>query len=237
VASASAPPPIDLADLGRGPWGTFLHGPSRAVLQRCAYALALASDPRPTWIEICERGTAPDTEGPASLGWIPDDHLFFVHPTDARPENGIANLALTGLVRSDEPTAVLAEITDFLRLPSIVQDAMSRLPGGPERSAFVVANTDKVRSYYPSEAGGIRPIVDAMVRANALPIFAAVGPPGAGRWAFDFVLEVRAPDLARWRQGTLVCEQAPTGTSLPIGVPVPLPTVPGLAGPLDRARN
>ena len=228
-----APPALDFHVLGRGPWGTFLYGWSRPVVDRIAYAMARANDPNPTWLDIRDADGGSDLASPSDLGWIPKDHLFFVSPTDAMPQDATASRVLWSVVRSDEPSAVIAGLTDFLRLPPTVQVAVSQVGREPARPVVVIANSDRVRDYYPREPAGVRPIIDAILQAGVLPVFAAVGPPGTGRSAFDFVFEVRAADLGGWRAGSLVCHKAPPGTSLPLDLPIPLSSLPQVVEALD----
>jgi hypothetical protein len=220
---------IELRDLAAGPWAVFVHSPSRSAALRVGFGLARARDPNPTWVEIRDPSAAIDPPGPAELGWIPEDRLFLATPGDARPEHGVANMALWNVVRSDEPSATVAGLADFLRLPTIVQDAVSRVGSENPRPVLVVANTDRVRSAYPRDAPGIRPFLDAMLGASVLPIFLSLDPAGPGRMAFDVVLEIRSPDAHQWRSASLVCEKAPADSTLPVGDPVPLPDLSGMA--------
>ena len=237
MPGAGRPRPFDLRDLGRSAWGTFVHGTPRAIVLRTAFALAKANDPRPTWVDIREREGESDVTGPTEMGWIPEERLFFVSPADARPQDAVANMALWSVVRSDEPKAVVATLTDFLRLPPTVQDAVSRVGAAPSRPVFVVANTDRVRAHYPKDVAGVRPIVEAMLHAGVLPIFSALGPPTPGRLAFDFVLEAKAPSLARWGAGGLTCEKAPPGTSFAPGATMSLADLPGVAEYFETSES
>ncbi len=214
--------PVDFRALGTGAYGTFLYGESRPLVDRLGYAMARANDPNPTWVDIRDPQGASDVSSPSELGWVAEDHLFFVSPAEARPQDAEANMALWTVVRSDDPEATVGGLTDFLRLPPKVQVAVSRMDASAPRPVFVVANSDRVREYYPKEATGVRPIIDAMLQAGVLPIFAAVGAPGEGRAAFDFVFEVSSPHANDWRAGSLTCHKAPAGTPIPVDVPIPL---------------
>jgi len=205
-----------------------MYGTDRSLLLHVALALGKLSDPNPYWVDIRNADRAGEPSGPVALGRIPGDHLYIVSEAEARPENAQANGTLWTVVRSDEPAPEVAEFTDFLRLPRTVQEAVSRSGSEGRRPVFVFANTDRVRPYYPTTAADVRPIVDAMVRAGVTPIFAATGPPGAGRWAFDFVFEVRADPTHDRRGGSLVCERAPPGLSVATGQVIPFGRVPGL---------
>jgi hypothetical protein len=222
---SGARPTIEFNELTRGLWGTFLYGSPRSLVDRLAYAMARANDANPTWVEIRDATGAPDPGGPSEQRWIPEERLFYLTPSEAMPQDAVANMAMWTVIRADEPRAVVATFTDFLRLPPAVQEAVSQVGRESSRPVLVVANSDRVRDYYPKEALGVRPIIDAMLSVGVLPVFASVGPPGAGRAAFDFVFEVEAPDLEGWREGSLVCHKAPPGSPVPVETRIPLPAV------------
>jgi hypothetical protein len=226
AAAHSGGPSPDLTVLGKEGLGTYLYGPDRRTLLDAAFALAQLCDPNPYWVDIRDAGRTGDAADPVGQGRISDDHLLVLVEGDARPQDAEANMALWTVISSDEPEATVTQFTDFLRLPPRVQEAVSRSQSDGRRPVFVFANVDHVRPYYPTNAADVRPSIDAMVHAGIVPIFAAVGPPGAGRWAFDFVFEVRSdPDR---QKGTLVCERAPPGLSVSTGQTLPFSGVPGL---------
>jgi hypothetical protein len=218
----------DLSAVGREGLGTFLYGPDRPVLLHVAFALAKLCDSNPYWVDIRAADPIGDSSDPVGLGQIPEDHLYILQEGDARPQDAGTNLALWTVVRSDEPPSTVATFTEFLRLPRVVQEAVSRSRGDGRPPVFVFANADHVRPFYPKTAIDVRPSIDAMVRAGVVPIFACAGLPGAGRWAFDFVFEVRPDPGHDRRRGALVCERAPPGGSVSAGQIIPFDSVPGL---------
>jgi hypothetical protein len=219
----------DLVALSAEGYGTFLYGQDRHALLRVAYALARLNDPNPYWVDIRPPTRLGDPDDPVGLGWIPDDHLFVVEQDEARPLDAEANMALWTVLRSDEPKSAITAFTDFLRLPRQVQRAVGSSRSDVGRPVFVFANADRVRAHYSTTSAGVRPYVDSMLRAGIVPIFASAGQPGPGRWAFDFVFEVRTPQLSDWSGGTLACERAPPGLAVVSGQVRPLLSVPGLA--------
>jgi hypothetical protein len=229
ASSGAGAPGSDLRSLSGEGFGTFLYGTDRIALLQVAYALAKVNDPSPYWVDIREADRADDPDDPVGLGWIPQDHLFAVVESESAPLNAEANMALWSVIRSDEPRSVIAQFTDFLRLPRAVQEGISGSRSDAGRPVFVIANSDRARPYYPTTAGDVRPYIDSMLHAGIVPIFASVGPPGAGRWAFDFVFEVRTRQAPEWRRGTLVCERAPPGLPVASGQVRPLESVPGIA--------
>jgi hypothetical protein len=226
--TGSGPP--SLSALSRGPWATFLWGDPRSVINRVLYALVVANDSSPYWLDIRGPADTPSEPGPVELGWIPPDRLFLTgEPAEARPQNAIGNLALSSLVRGDESPQDLSHLSDFLRLPPIAQEIVSRLNRTEMCHVVAIANGDRVRRDYPTTIEGVRRVIEPFLAAPILPFFSATPPPGEGRWAFDFVFEVRAKSLAHWREGLLVPEKAPPGVGFAVGRPIPLRSLPQLA--------
>lgn len=232
MGQGTTSPPPDLSYLGRSSVATFLYGSSRTVVLRLAYALARANDPHPYWVDVRDPNDYLDPPGPVEMGWIPDDHLFVVSRSEAKPQDAVSNLALWTVVRSDEPRSVIGGLTDFLRLPASMQELLGRYGGNTSRPVFVVANTDRVREYYPRNVSGVRGVIDAMLGAGVTPIFASLGPPGPGRFAFDVVCDAQAKDLTHWKEGHLACERGVDNSPFRPGTDIPLSTVPAFAAAL-----
>lgn len=230
-SSASVPP--DLSVFRRDSPAIFLYGSSRTVVLRTAYALARANDAEPYWVDVRDPSDALEPPGPVELGWIPENHLFVVARSEAKPQDAVSNLAIWTVIRSDEPQAVIGGLADFLRLPKSIQDALSQYGQEIQRPVFVVANVDRVRESYPRDVSGVRGVIDAMLHAGVAPIFAALGPPGPGRFAFDLVFEVQAQDLDHWRDGFLRCERSAEGLGFRSDQQIPLRSHPGLVAALE----
>ncbi len=221
-------PVLDLRTISRGAWATYVYGASRSALLRATFAVARANDPAPYWVSIREADEPVVPPGPLELGWIPPERLFIVSRAEARPRTAAPPESIWKVVRSDEPGSTIGDLTRFLQLPEPVQRLLGRFGGENARRVFVVANADRVREAYPNSVEGVRPILDTMLKAGALPVFAATSPAGPGRFAFDFVLEVRVPDPEHWAEGTLFCEKAPSKSGLRAGQGYPLRTIPAL---------
>jgi hypothetical protein len=219
-----------LSSLGRGPWATFIWGDPRTVLNRVLYAMVRANDTSPYWLDIRGSADAPSEPGPVELGWIPPDRLFLTgEPAEARPQNAVGNLALSTIVRGDEAPQDLSHLSDFLCLPPIAQEIVSRLNRTELCHVVAIANGDRVRRDYPTTVEGVRRVIEPFLAAPILPFFSATSPPGEGRWAFDFVFEVRAKNLAHWREGYLVPEKVPPDVEFAVGRRIPLGSMPQLA--------
>ena len=198
--------------------------------------MAAACEPNPVWVDFRVADTAPDESGPVAGGVVPKDHLYVVTKSEAKPGPAVTDRALWTVIRSDEPKDTIAELTDFLRLPPRAQEIVGRAGGQGRRLSLVVANSDRIREFYPGYAQLIRALIDTTVRANMVPIFASLPPTDPGYLAFDLVFEVRAQGLAQWREGTLRCEKAPAGSEFVAGRSTPLSAFPELASLLDGRR-
>jgi hypothetical protein len=225
--------PLAIETLRQGPYAVYLHGSPRSLILRVAYAFARANDPKLFWVEVRDSNETVDPPGPVELDWIPNDHLFVVSRSEAKPQDAVSNHALWTIIRSDEPRSVLSGLTDFLRLPAAIQGALSAYGSEESRPIFVIANADRVRPYYPATVEGVRTFVDSMVRAGVVPFFVALSPARPGRFACNLVLEVRAPDLTSWSEGTLLCERSIPGASFQLGSPIPLDSIPAIGAALE----
>jgi len=232
--AAGTPPP--LRAVGKGPWGTFIYGTSRPLVQWLAQAMAAAYEPNPVWVDFRDADVGPDPSGPVALGAVPEDRLYVVTRSEAKPGPAVTDRTLWTVIRSDEPKDTIAELTYFLRLPPRAQEIVSRAGGKAPRLALVVANSDRVRDFYPRYGQLIRALIDSTIRAHLLPFFASLPPTDPGYLSFDLVFEVRAKGLTEWREGTLRCEKAPADSEFVSGQTSPLGSLPELASLLDGRR-
>ncbi|MCI4360181.1 MAG: hypothetical protein L3J91_00595 [Thermoplasmata archaeon] len=222
-----------LTVLGGPPSTTFVFGSSRELVGICAWAMARANDPTPFWLDIRGDDGRPDPGTPAALGWINPDQLFVLSAVEARPTPRVGARTIANVLRADESHEIIAELSEFVMLPSTVQEMIALHTGGGTRPAFVIANVDRVRSEYPTDPAGVRRILDVLVHQGVLPIFTSTPPPGPGRRAFDFVFEVRAADRRHWRGGELICEKAPDGSGFRTGSSVRLEDLPEVANSIQ----
>ena len=209
---------------------TFVWGDSRAALGRVLYAMARDVDPEFFWLDIRSPSDVVLEPGPIELDLIPNHRLYVTaQPSDVHPQDPIANLALSVVVRLDSPEAELGLLVDLIRLPQLTQKIMGDLdrPGGPH--VLVFGNAERVREFYPRTAEEVRPFLDAEIRAGVIPFYGLWGPAGPARMVADFVFEVRVRDLLHWRDGALLCEKAPTGSAFHAGQAIPLTSVECLA--------
>ncbi|MFZ0831046.1 MAG: hypothetical protein WCB18_04610 [Thermoplasmata archaeon] len=222
-------PPI-VSDRTHGPATVFVGGPSRPVVNGVAFALAETIDLTPFWLDLRNGLKGNEGPDPGNTGWIPPDRMFVSENGQGLEiGNTVVEPALWTIVRSDEPQSVLSNLTDFLRLPQLIQEILSAvLPnGGPK--ALVAANSDRVAHLFPRTADGLQKFL-ATLAASSLSIVAAhTGPTSPGRFGFGtvFRLEVQTPE--QWMEGTIICEKGIEQGPFAIGRTNRLSDVPSIA--------
>lgn len=212
------------------PATVFVGGPSRQVVNGVAFALAEMIDLTPFWLDVREAATSTDAPDPGNLGWIPPDRLFV-------SEGGRGLEALTTkadstlwtIVRSDEPASVLTHLTDFLRLPELLQEIIAAAGpnGGPK--AVVAANSDRFAHLFPRTAEGLQRFLGTLAASSLSIVAAHTGRVGPARFGFRTVFRVEVAAAERWMEGTLVCEQGIDHGPFAAGRSNRLSDVPGIA--------
>jgi len=214
--------------IARGRWATVVHGESWSAVHRVVYAIAGDVDPQFLWLDLRSAEEPADEPGPVELGWIPDSRCLVPKElTELAPRPAADARSLHAVVRSDDREA--APFSDFMRLPPIKQEIAAGLGADHERRVLVIANAERIRSQYPGDPSAIRPLLDAQLSAGLIPIVGARIRADPARLAFDFVFDVEAPDVAHWREGSLLCEKAPPGTPFHAGERTPLSAVSSIA--------
>ena len=125
----------------------LIRGDSRVACNCVALALVSAMKGDYCWIEVRDPDSLPEAGEPSQAGAIPPDRLTLVRPESLRPTTEPADLPLWAAVRDDPASNELARLTDFLKLPQIVQEALHRRPKQPF-TTMVVANGDRIAEFY-----------------------------------------------------------------------------------------
>jgi hypothetical protein len=218
------------------PRSVLIYGPSRPLVNLTLFAFAEAITPQFHWLDIGVPGEERPPVDPVQLGWIPEDRLWQVERPDAlRPDDLTANLALFGLIRSDEPPATLTQIIEFLRLPDTSQRILSTRPNDGRPGALAVTNAHRVIAAYP--ANRVPPILAVHLNAGFSVLVGFADVAGPGRAFFDFVFRLDCQNVADWPTGHLICEKGITSGPLRDARPVALSEIPMLSDVLSRATS
>jgi len=212
------------------PCSIYVYGDCRPVVNGVAFAMADMLDLAPLWLEVRDPQDGHDEPTAGSAGWIPPDRLFLSDSgSGLEPNDAIANFALWNIVRSDEPGEVLADLTDFLRLPQMIQEVIGHATSESSPRAIVVANVERVQHLFPQEPGSLRRFLRSILNHSVSLVVAHTGPPGEQRSVFSAVFRVHASTLSAWKVGTLECEKGLMRGPYSVGRPRRLSGIPSVS--------
>lgn len=204
----------------------YVSGDVRPLVNRVVFSMAQSLDPMPFWLEMLQKGEEPD---PLRLRWIPPERLFpSERPEDLEPSQGVGNLALWSIVRSDEPSDQLAHLTDFVRLPPLIQELLGQVPQGPTLRALAVGNADRVEHLFRERTDEFRGLLEYLTASSVCLVVGATGSPGVHRGLFDAEFHVSGASLTSWRSASIVCDRTTAGPDFPVGRRWTLGELPGL---------
>ena len=144
-----------------------------------------------------------------------------------------ANLALFALIRSDEPTAVVTQLTEFLRLPETSQRILATAPADGRPGVVAVANAQRVMATFG--ASQVPPILKVHLNAGFSVYVGFADDPGSGRDVFDFIFRVNSDHLSDWTGASITCEKGVKSGALREGESLPLEEIPLMAALLTRS--
>ncbi len=221
------------AQLWERPTSILIHGPSRPLVNLTLFAFSELTTPRFQWVDIQVPGEPPLATDPVRLGWVPAEQLWTIdRPSALRPDDLVANLALFSLVRSDEPSSSLVQLTEFLRLPEVSQRILAARPRRGEPGVVAVANAHRVMSAFPAERV---PAILGVHRSSGYSVYIGFAEaPGAGAELFDLVFRLDGETVAGWKRARLTCTKGIRSGPLAEGRSVDLGDVAPLAEVFSR---
>ncbi len=229
------------AELAATPLSFFLWGTSRRATNVLAHALAGVVDREFLWLSIRpgdDRRTE-DEDWQARL--LPAHrHLPSVAPADLTPDDAGSNLAAWTMRRAENTAGGpgLAGLLDFLRLPPGLRSVAEELDRERGTRCLTVANTDRIRALYPTDADGLRPFCRALTGRGVALIVTSVPPANPARFAFDVVMRIENYPDGAWRTGRVIVEQGLPHPPLRAGAVIDLAELPDYrasAESIDRA--
>jgi hypothetical protein len=190
----------------RGPTSTIVWGDDRSLLNWVAYALASATDPEFVWTDVRFPDQVLPTTDPLSRNLIPKERLTVVGPRELQPNDSAANVAVSAVIRSDEPPDNVQRVLDFLRLPATTQRTLEQpRPAGQPRVA-VLSNGQRIVAFYPTPEV-IDPTIRAIVGADIILIMTLADAGPSGRFRFANVLHIEGSVREGWRNAQVDVEQ------------------------------
>lgn len=189
------------------PTSVVVYGTSRPLLNWVAYAWACAADREVIWVDVRLRGEVRDNSDPVSRQLVPPDRLHVVYPDELVPDDAAARTAIGGVIRDKESSGAVRRLMDFLGLPSLTQQVLSREPSGGLPRILVFSNAHRVVSTYPPES--VTQVVRAVVDCGTTLLSSFADAPSDARHAFETVLHLEGSDLREWKHAILRVERGP----------------------------
>jgi hypothetical protein len=211
-----------------------IWGASAGDRARLAWAIALRVDPDPLWIQIEGPSGTHDPAELAVLDRLPTDHLFAVQAGELAPETYLGNMAGSFVREEASSDDRLHAVADFMRLPPLFRDILGGRSAHHPTKALVIANSDRAAALYPSNEGGIRPLVESINEVATTVIFViSTTPRPYNARVVDYLIQLKDDDPGGISVVRAECPQgAPPGTPglLALGDRRPLSTLIDLIG-------
>jgi len=218
---------VAAAGLFDRPSSAILCGTDRSLLNWVAYALSSAPGVQSIWTDVRLDDELLDPSDLLRRELIPKERFLTVSPDKLARDDYAGNLALGGLVRSDEPEETVRRFADFLRLPAHTQALISRIPRDDRPVVLVLSNAHRLAALY--RAPDVEPTLRAIVESGVSLLMTWADALSGGRLAFDRILHVRGSMESGWKRAVLSMERgSPVGLLRP-GAEVALEEYPPVA--------
>ncbi len=201
--------------LRKRPASFYIHGISRTEVNLVAYYLARSLDPRFHWIEVTRASQSPT---PRYAEWPEAGRRHFVfRAREFTPAHPVSDGKLEDVFGPSESADTVAHIRDFVRLPDVIQDILTRPAPAPVPRVVLLSNTDLTERDYPPEPGAFHPFLRAMETEGATIICSRAGIDRPNRFDFDFVLRIDIESGSEIAAANLLVEKGRPGTPFETG--------------------
>lgn len=184
----------------------YLQGTDRVRLDQVALQVARHLDPEFIWLDVEEREELAEQRPVELEELLGTGHLRpIAAPGKVRGNDPAANHAFWSFIRPDEDDEVIARVTDYLRLPEVLQSLVAELGESERPRALVLANIERLTTLTDLGPSYFRSVNRALNRAGVTTIATEVGHGAATRYGFDFELVATPDDESRPPAQSLVC--------------------------------
>ncbi|HYB79062.1 MAG TPA: hypothetical protein VEG66_04795 [Thermoplasmata archaeon] len=172
-----------------------------------AWALAHRIDAEPYWLQIELASELHDAAEYSIVDQVPSEHRFLLHPEEMAPQTGASNVA-TWFLRTDVGAGErLHHLADFTRLPLLAQQLLEGRSAYSPTKALVIANSNELEGFYPQEAGGIRPFIEAINEYATTLILTTSVNPSPNAQDLDYLFHLTEIDRGNRKVARVICEQ------------------------------
>jgi len=216
------------------PRSVIMFGDDRPLLNWVAWAIASESDPEFFWPDVRLAGQAPDSTDPMAHNVIPERQLRVRPPNELVPDHSAANVAVSAVIRDDEPPENVRRLIDFLRLPRNTQQVLAEPRSDGRMPVVVLSNAQRLAPLYPS-VDNVHATARTITEQNAVLIMTFADTPPTSRSVFEVILHVVGSLRDGWKWATLRVEKGTPDSAFPTGLSVRLGEFTPLAPALLRA--
>ncbi len=190
------------------PFSYYVWSRSRRAGHVLAFAIAKFVDPSFRWMTIRELATEPSVEETWVHRLLPETRILPPF-TDAEfvTEPRIPKGTFESLIRPEGTAAERTALDHFFLLPTRLQRILDEDHLPPTPQVVVVANTNRVRQFYPADPERLRAYTDVFPRNGFSMITTSIPPPYEGRHGFNIVLRLDVDSAEEWRKAHLVVEK------------------------------
>ena len=204
------------------PLAYYVWSRSPFAAQVLAFAIGRFSDANFRWITVREATGAVSEEEPWVSRLLPPTRIL-PPLTEAELGRGprVPRATFDAMIRPEGATDDRIAVNTFLLLPLRIQRILDEVPnrGGPR--TVVLANTNRIREFYPSDPEVLRAYTEVFPRSGFSLITTSIPPPFTGRYAFNVVMRLDVLSSEAWREAQVVVEKGfrqgkfTTGASFP----------------------
>jgi len=195
------------------PFSYYVWSRSRRASHVMAFAVAKFIDPSFRWITVRELAAEPSVEESWVRRLLPETRVPApISVADLGEGPRVSRETFDSLIRPEGATADRIALDHFLLLPPRIQRILdeSDSPSGPR--VVVVANTNRIRMFYPADPGRLRAMMDVFPRHGLSVITTSIPPPYEGRYGYSIALRLDVESAEEWRTAHLVVEKGlPSG--------------------------
>ena len=202
----------------------YLWGSSRPVVNLVLYAMAGRIDPEFAWLQVSDRGNLDAVDRLLMQGWKrPRLDRVALRAAELLPRPEVDPSFMRRLF-DDEPgeDGEVERLREFVSLPAAVQQVVSRHVPRRGTKVLAIPNADRLADLYAGRPFELEMLLRVLEETSVSLLTGRSNGPGPLRQLFQYVMELRVPDLASWPEGLLLIEQAPSESADLVGQAFPL---------------
>ena len=207
-----SPPPRSYSDDWSVPTSFGVWGGTAKARAQLALAVARRIDPNPFWLQIEDPSGVREESEYATFEELRPDHVFYLSAPDLAPQTREGNMATIFVREEMAPGDRLRQLADFASLPLLAQRILEGRSSYSPTTALVLSNSHRAQPYYPTEEGGVRPIVEAFNAFATTIIFTIPQTPHANARDVDYLFRLsEEPSESGVRLRATCVQGAPPG--------------------------